>query len=69
MPTNIPLLEIFHRKLMQFSALTPDEISRVEEFDKQNRTTALAPEMAGTETTQQEGLVQVPDIAMPTQQA
>ena len=66
MPTNVPLLEIYHRKLMQFSALTPDEVSRVEEFEKQNRATALNPEVGAEVATPGGGTPpQVPDIAMP----
>jgi hypothetical protein len=62
MPTNVPLLEIFHRKLMQFSALTPDEISRVEEFQKQNQTTV--PPIGGEVATPGTS-AQVPNVANP----
>ena len=64
MPANVPLLEIYHRKLMQFSALTPDEVSRVEEFEKQNKTSAMPIEET-TEDVPAGSPAQVPDIAMP----
>jgi hypothetical protein len=39
MPNNVPLLDIYHKKLMRLSKMTPDEIAQVEEFDKQNKAT------------------------------
>jgi hypothetical protein len=35
MPENVPLTEIYRRKLMELSKLSPEEMSQVEEFEKQ----------------------------------
>jgi hypothetical protein len=41
MPDNIPLIQIYRKKLMDLNKLTPEEMSQIEEFEKQR---ALQPE-------------------------
>lgn len=43
MMDNVPLLTIYRKKLMEFSGLTPDEISQVEEFEKQKSLQPVLP--------------------------
>jgi len=43
MPDNVPLVSIRRRKMMEFSGLSPDDISQVEEFERQRTATPLAP--------------------------
>ncbi len=43
MPDNLPLIEIKNKKLMEFAGLTPDEMMRVEEFEKQKMMMPQAP--------------------------
>jgi len=71
MPMNVPLVTIYRRKLMELSGLSPDEISQVEEFEKQkaglpqpDMATATTPGAQGQQPQQgAQGLPQVPDIA------
>jgi len=66
MPGNVPLVTIYQHKLMEFSGLSPDEISQVEEFEKQNipvvddfaNVEAVSEPNAGT----QQNASQIPDI-------
>lgn len=70
MPTNVPLRDIFRRKLMEINRFTPEEISQIEEYEKQS---ANVPTVGQTVPGQQEtapavaqanqgGLPEVPDI-------
>lgn len=71
MPLNVPLLGIYRHKLMEFSGLSPDEISQVEEFEKQEGQSPMGNELvpANASVNQAQpgqpgagGLPQVPDI-------
>jgi hypothetical protein len=54
MPTNVPLMNIRKKKLLEFADLPPDEINTVLEFEKQQEIAALlpgsAPGMPGANT-------------------
>jgi hypothetical protein len=73
MPDNIPLRDIYRRKLMELNKFSPEEISQIEEFEKQKTTMpsgGIDPAMMGTPapagaTVPQGGqstLPEVPDI-------
>jgi len=55
MPNNVPLLDIYHKKLMRLSKMTPDEIAQVEEFDKQNKAVSPTIDPATGQPVAQEG--------------
>lgn len=65
MPNNTPMTAIYRHKLMEFSGLTPDEISQIEEFEKQN----VATNMGGGDTTQEGGAVDATGAPVPTEDA
>jgi hypothetical protein len=60
MPNNIPLKEIANHHTLQFAGLTPDEISRVEEFEAQG---GSAPAEVPGEVTPGADTPNVPDLA------
>lgn len=71
MPTNVPLADIYNHHILQFAGLTPDEISTVEEYEKQARMTPTedvmtedteVPGNTGTETPAT-AIPEIPDIA------
>lgn len=67
MPDNVPLKEIYDHHILQFAGLTPDEISTVEEFERQavvdepvaEEEMAIADEAQASEG---QGIPTVPDI-------
>lgn len=68
MPDNAPLIEIYRRKLMELGKLTPEEISQIEEFEKQKSQNPIEPEIIPGEGQPAQagvpagGLPEVPDI-------
>lgn len=67
MPDNVPLRDIYNHHVLQFAGLTPDEISTVEEFERQavadepvaEEEMAIADEAQASEG---QGIPTVPDI-------
>ena len=69
MPDNQPLVEIFQKKLLDFAKLTPDEVKKVLDFEKQKQVGSSVPGITPAEqlmgTSGEAGVV--PALPAPTQ--
>lgn len=69
MPENVPLRDIYRRKLMELNKFTPEEVSQIEEFEKQQTESVdmggdmvMEDAMVAPQGQVMQGLPPVPDI-------